>query len=84
MYLKENFKEIPTPDILDGFKRLIIKADIQPANENPYDEHDHYSHKKSFHSFEDDMHNRILFHNYFPFFCTDNLDYSFIGDSEFS
>ena len=32
--IKENFKEIPTPDILDGFRRLIIKADIEPANEN--------------------------------------------------
>ena len=70
--------------MLNGFWTTIIKADSQPANDQPYDEYGHYGHQESFQGFKDNAQIGILFHDYFPFFCTDNLDYSFIGDSEFS
>ena len=45
--LKEHFKEIPTPDILDGFRTLIVKADIKPASEDPNKSHDQNGHEES-------------------------------------
>ena len=44
--LKENLKEIPTPDILDCLRWLVVKADIKPANENPYKSHDQHCHEE--------------------------------------
>ena len=44
---KEYFEEVPRPNILNGFGTAIIKADIQPANDHPYDEYDHYGHQES-------------------------------------
>ena len=66
MYLKEYFEEVPRPYVLNGFGTTIIKADIQPANEYPYNEHNHHGHQKSFQSFKDNVQNRILFHYGFP------------------